>query len=191
MGSKIFNFDETITYKRKEFGAIPETVKDKSQIPTVNLHNEPKLKQANTENMPVAKSVTSTNSYYNNSEVAESATDNNRYSHNRPVAENASVKNASRAKSKEHIMLNMKLKTSVDCLRMFYLIHELTEKLNCAWVEIARVDFEGYGVRGGKIVDARKEGIERELFEFREIKEVSKITNKEYVKGYEYKLIIK
>jgi hypothetical protein len=191
MSSKTFNFDESIAYKRREFGASPETIKDKSQIPTVNLSNEPIVEINNQSKVQVAPSASSTTSNYHISEVATNATDNNRHSHKKAVAENATVKNASRAKSKEHILLNMKLKTSVDCLRMFYLINELSEKLNSPWVEIARLDFEEYGVRGGKIVDARKEGIERELFEFREIRDVSKITNKEYVRGYEYKLIVK
>ena len=191
MSSKIFNFDESIAYKRRDFGASPETIKDKSQIPTVNLSSEPIVETTNQSKVPVPPSASSTNGNYHTQSVATIDTDNIRHSHKKPVAENATVKNASRAKSKEHLMLNMKLKTSVDCLRMFYLINELSEKLNSSWVEIARLDFEEYGVRGGKIVDARKEGIERELFEYREIMDVSKLTKKEYVKGYEYRLIVK
>ena len=191
MSGKIFNFDDSIAYKRKDFGATPETVKDKSQIPTVNLPSEPILETANSYKVPVATSDSSRNGNWPLSSVATSVTDESGQSQKKPVAESATVKNASRAKSKEHLMLNMKLKTSVDCLRMFYLINELSEKLNSPWVEIARLEFEEYGVRGGKIVDARKEGIERELFEFREIKEFSKVANKEYVKGYEYRLIVK
>lgn len=198
MSGKQFNFEETIGYTRKTFGAKPDKITDSSQVPTVKIPDGP-LDSNNVSNL-FNETPTKVDSQKNNiaelqntnekkMPVTESASGINQRPHIRPVPHNSSVKIVSSEGINSHLLLNMKLKTSVDCLKMYYSIYEVSNSLNTDWVEITRTDFEKYGVRGGKIVDARLEGIERELFEFREIKEISKATNKEYVKGYEYRII--
>ncbi len=180
MTSKNFDFDSTIGYTRKKFGATPDKVIDPSQIPTVKI----------SDNNFIEHPSNSTSNHLHNLEVAENNTSTSEQLQKRPVPSSATVKPASSRISINKTLLDMKIKTSADCLRMYYLIHELTQELNNTWIEIARTDFESNGIRRGRLVSAREEGVERQLFEFREIKALNK-KNIEYIKGYEYRLITK
>lgn len=180
MSSKNFDFDQTIGYTRKKFGATPDKVTDPSQIPTVKIGNSPINSQPEGQ----------TNDLLHISPVATIASSETQNMQKSPVPNTATAKHVSSHKSIDKVILNMKIKTSADCLRMYYLIHDLSKELENSWIEIARSDFESNGVRQGRLVSAREEGVERQLFEYREIIELNK-QNKEYIKGYEYRLITK
>lgn len=196
MTSKNFDFEQTIGYTRKKFGATPDRVTDPSQIPTVKIGNT--VVNSESDHSPngplhissVAPVASSDNGQSTKPQPTHSVSSTNEHLQRAPVTNTATAKHVSSRPSIDKVILNMKIKTSADCLRMYYLIHDLSKEFENTWIEIARSDFENNGVRQGRLVSAREEGVERQLFEYREIKELNK-QKKEYIKGYEYRLITK
>lgn len=154
--------EQNLNPKRKIYGALPKKITDESQIPSVVIEKEvfEKIKLNDKEE---------------NKEGAP-------YFGGPPKI--GGPKN-----THDELKSTLKLKVSVDCIRMRVVISEFSKKTNNEWLQIRRLDFEKVGINGDRIIERRKEGRENNLFDFKEVKKISSKTGEEYTAYVLYKLL--